>query len=1054
MSSVFNGMENERNCLSRQYWPRLKSVLFNKGILMRVVDLRWGITSEMSSDHQTINTCLREIDRSDIFVGLYGQRYGWHGKDDEALQKNMDRAAEAFPWVEQYRDRSATEMEFLHGHINKPGQMPACFAFRNPQYDEQVSRQGKEAGDEKKERSYKSEDGESYDYINALRRNVSESENDTIGVILDYDNPEEGAEFIYKSIRKYIDDEILADHQEPVSQWERSQQAHDIFMKSRAGAYVGGEEYEAQLNQYVSQEGVAPPLLVIGATGCGKTALLSNWLKNRRDSKNNDIVISHFVGADPKSSNPVNLVRRLIGNTEYNLTGKMVDVFKLKDDAHELVEMLKKSLLSMEKELTNGKRLIIIVDMVDQFSMKKTWKKFFWLPKPLPANVRMIFTSAAASTAETLEFLQDEHNAVHLEIGPLKENDKRALCDILLEQYSKSLESDQLEMIITSPKTSQPLFLRTLLTELCVLGKFRQLNEQIEKFLQCEDVAHLLGLVLQRMEREYDHPDYSGSLVKDILCAICLCNRGISEIELPMPQYMWTPVIYAMTKYLINRFGLLSFAFPEMKTSVEMVYLSSKDDRTKAAKNVAEIFYQPYVQHIKDNTPLPKRIAIELPHLLKEAEDHDRLMEVVSNIKVFEVLYKSAPFDLNDNWQWLVSPGDVIARRYLRSLDCYVASRYATHLKNMNSEATTHLMNWKIKILQDVRRWMETSRLYTGMEVVFEREIVLITAQMEKSDTEFSEDLFIANFDKASFLANTGRYTEALNLNQDVLENGEKLVEAEVIQKKDIAKCYNALGRCCYKLDRLENADNWYKLAIDTLNGESTKKQDLAWVYYNLGMTHDHQGDYETALTYFQNAVSLWEEIEPNSISLGAAVNSLQLGSVYQKQNDFDKAEAFFKKAMDSCKKLLGHDSIDVAKCLNSMGLLEKQKNNHWESVKLVNESVRIFKLMAPKGYHRTIHAEETLLAELLQLGDYEKAEPIIDSLVQDLMTTGARTNSPDIYVKFIEGCLDRQQFTKAAGLASTLLKTSIESDTILSQLLRAKHHLSEGQTIADETAT
>ena len=37
------------------------------------VDMRWGITSEMSSSAFTIEICLREMDRSDMIVGFFGQ---------------------------------------------------------------------------------------------------------------------------------------------------------------------------------------------------------------------------------------------------------------------------------------------------------------------------------------------------------------------------------------------------------------------------------------------------------------------------------------------------------------------------------------------------------------------------------------------------------------------------------------------------------------------------------------------------------------------------------------------------------------------------------------------------------------------------------------------------------------------------------------------------------------------------------------------------------------------------------------------------------------------
>ena len=59
------------------------------------------------------------------------QRYGWHGAEDDTLQKNMHTAEVNYPWLAHFQDRSVTELEFLHGHLNNPGQIPAFFCFRD-----------------------------------------------------------------------------------------------------------------------------------------------------------------------------------------------------------------------------------------------------------------------------------------------------------------------------------------------------------------------------------------------------------------------------------------------------------------------------------------------------------------------------------------------------------------------------------------------------------------------------------------------------------------------------------------------------------------------------------------------------------------------------------------------------------------------------------------------------------------------------------------------------------------------------------------------------------
>ena len=47
------------------------------------------------------------------------------------MQENFDEALGLFHWLDKYRDRSVTELEFLHGHLNHPGNLPTYICFRD-----------------------------------------------------------------------------------------------------------------------------------------------------------------------------------------------------------------------------------------------------------------------------------------------------------------------------------------------------------------------------------------------------------------------------------------------------------------------------------------------------------------------------------------------------------------------------------------------------------------------------------------------------------------------------------------------------------------------------------------------------------------------------------------------------------------------------------------------------------------------------------------------------------------------------------------------------------
>jgi len=78
VSSTFKDMKLEREQLVKQVFPELKQLCTERNVFFTYVDLRWGITEEESSDGQTLNLCLSEIDKCQpYFICFLGERYGW-----------------------------------------------------------------------------------------------------------------------------------------------------------------------------------------------------------------------------------------------------------------------------------------------------------------------------------------------------------------------------------------------------------------------------------------------------------------------------------------------------------------------------------------------------------------------------------------------------------------------------------------------------------------------------------------------------------------------------------------------------------------------------------------------------------------------------------------------------------------------------------------------------------------------------------------------------------------------------------------------------------------
>lgn len=130
LSSPFDGCEEERARFMEFHSPVLTSLCASKGISLSIVDMRWGITKEMSDAGRTILACMEAIDQANIFLGYFGARYG-----SSKLVENsqwIDNALEVVSAVEpqyaylknEYSDRSVTEMEWLHAFLHVDPDLP------------------------------------------------------------------------------------------------------------------------------------------------------------------------------------------------------------------------------------------------------------------------------------------------------------------------------------------------------------------------------------------------------------------------------------------------------------------------------------------------------------------------------------------------------------------------------------------------------------------------------------------------------------------------------------------------------------------------------------------------------------------------------------------------------------------------------------------------------------------------------------------------------------------------------------------------------------------
>ena len=92
VSSTFTDLKHERDALQRDVFPKLEQVCASRQFQFQAIDLRWGVPTEASLDHRTMQICFEELRRSQEispqpnFLILLGNRYGWRPLPEEVSE--------------------------------------------------------------------------------------------------------------------------------------------------------------------------------------------------------------------------------------------------------------------------------------------------------------------------------------------------------------------------------------------------------------------------------------------------------------------------------------------------------------------------------------------------------------------------------------------------------------------------------------------------------------------------------------------------------------------------------------------------------------------------------------------------------------------------------------------------------------------------------------------------------------------------------------------------------------------------------------------------------
>ena len=1003
-SSPFNGMQAEREILACRYWPRLQSYCESHGVHFRAVDLRWGITHEAAENAQVLNICLNEINRSDILVGFYGQRYGWHGLNDAVLQSNFDNVFTKYSWVNDYRDRSVTELEFLHGFLNNPEQKPACVCFRSKEYDDEQKQMYTDANNLKSASHYTVESENAANRLEDLKRRCRTNQS-SLGVLVGYKTPEDGAKYIFDCIWNHITTHLLtdADSNSIISERETLLVPHEAFLLNRSSIYIGGEKNFQKLDQFVVGNSTFP-MLITGDPGTGKSALLSTWIKRKRKHCPSTHFIHHFVGCAKGSTELPNILHRLI----IELQSVIVQPEHTVDSKDKEESIIKTSNANVKEQSTNtlardmqellkkctstGKQIILVVDGLEKIRGSKVGRPAFWIPKDIDGNIA-IFTSTASTDSRTIEELCVAHNCPRMELDLINEADKRELCHTLLKENSKVLDKEKIEMICSGRSTKNPLFLRIVIDELCVYGSYRSLDDQISNLMKCKTVQEIFSKYLDRLLNDFKVQSGDSNIAQDVLSALVFCKIGLSEEDLiemfDLQSSQWSPLYFAIERYLIIRNGKLAYAYAELACAIEKKYISSEKGKKRIVKHMANYFERKHRKAQANGEPISKDAVQELARLLHMADQKMRLQQLLCEVDVFLYLYENKLYDLIELVRSLKLDTIVLAKRFLSAIDCFATKLYNTKMNSYDSDID--VVQKTVSAFMSLGIFFNNCKYFNAEQMVWRR--VLRIYEHNKVYTEDKLLSFQAwtRYQLASVSSNIEDYKTSIFLHANIIRIQEKLRDKKSSHyvAKELAMFYHGIAVAYAGNEKHEKAIAFYRKSLTLKSSlKNADMSDISRSHNNIGIILIQLERYTEAMKELETAFKMENNYYFGELPPDISDTMHNIALCYQKLNNLDMAEKWYIRSLNIKVNALGWNDPDVALSHMNIGTLKLHRKKHHEAEEHFRKCLAIYQKYYERDTSKIVKALENLAHVLAMQSRFEEGEEFYQPALKLLLKT------------------------------------------------------------------
>lgn len=637
ISSSFEDMDNERNYLRDEIFPRIQEKARKRAVAVTALDLRWGIPDGTDLG-RTIEICMNEIDNSfPFFIGIIGGRYGTQPDKAKVFDSN-DILREQFSILSQYFEKklSITEMEMRYGVLDcddvERRKINALFLTRKEEM-EAIKNDAR---------------------LNALNNDIHAcAEQFDEGKITideknhiwtsDYSSVEEFGRVVELVFENILDRLFPEDNNLDI--YQRQQFMQESVKSDLSRFYVPDDTTIKAINGFIDDP-YKHSLLITGESGCGKSSLLAYWISKYAPEYNRigfDIIY-HFVGSGESETVSKVIEQRILHEMITGLNVKAgkddTDGKKWEDEKKSLNRLLSRHLLRE----SNCRRLVLIIDAVNQL---ETGLDLHWLRlNALPRDVKLIISTLKEDETEKNIHKSKPDQEITVS-GLVEETDRQNAIELYLKDFhGRNLGDCNLRKVVHWPLSQNPLALKTLLNELVVAGRYDQMDSLVDSYINCKSIEALFDRILVRISRNANF-----AWVENAMGAIALSRYGLSEDEIlriiPTHILHWSSFYCSFQRHFFVRNGLITFAHLYVRKAVDRAFLASDDKKTAIHSILIPLFEDGKTARDQE----------ELMHHLFALEDYPAVYDLFSRPDAFCHLWENDQQNLESYWEKLINVG-------------------------------------------------------------------------------------------------------------------------------------------------------------------------------------------------------------------------------------------------------------------------------------------------------------------------------------------------------------------------------------------------------------